>query len=79
MRAVYVRFNRSAVARTVQQPAEHCHIAIDLNSKGHVIGIEAVGISQFSLRALLKLASVKAPQSMDFSRAEYTPADCAMA
>jgi uncharacterized protein YuzE len=71
-RAVYVRFNRAAVAKTVSQKAEHSHIAIDLDSKGAVVGIEAVGISTFTLRAILKMASVKAP-NMDFSR---TPAEC---
>ena len=75
VRAVYVRFNRATVAKTIPQHAEHCHIAIDLDSSGNVIGIEAIGISQFSLHALLKMASVKAPNIMDFSRAKYAPTE----
>lgn len=76
VRAVYVRFKHAPVAKTVPQPAEHCQVAVDLDSNGDVIGIEAVGVTQFSLHALLKMASVKAPDNMDFSRAEYAPADC---
>lgn len=76
VKAVYIRFKRAPVSKTVPQPGEHCRIAIDLDSNGDVIGIEAIGVSQFSLHALLKMASVKAPETMDFSRAEYSPADC---
>jgi uncharacterized protein YuzE len=74
-KAVYVRFTRAAVAKTVSQKAELSHIAIDLDSKGGVIGFEAVGISSFSLHALLKMASVKTP-NMDFSRTKYAPTEC---
>lgn len=79
VRAVYVRFKKTAVAKTVPQHSEHCHIAIDLDSKGEVVGIEALGITQFNLHALLKMASVKAPANMDFSRTNYSPTECAMA
>jgi hypothetical protein len=76
IRGVYVRFKRAKVAKTIPQPADHCRINIDLDSKGEVTGIEAVGVSEFSLHALLKMASVKAPEDMDFSRARYSSADC---
>ncbi len=76
MRAVYVRFKQARVAKTVPQNADHCHMAIDLDSKNDVIGIEAVGVTSFSLHALLRMASVKAPENMDFSRAEYSPTEC---
>jgi uncharacterized protein YuzE len=75
VKAVYIRFKKAPVAKTIPQPGEHCRIAIDLDSNGDVIGIEAIGISQFSIHALLKMASVKAP-NMDFSRAEYSSAEC---
>jgi uncharacterized protein YuzE len=75
VQAVYVRFKRTPVAKTIPQAAEHCQIAIDLDADGDVIGIEAVGVTHFSLHALLKMASVEAPNT-DFSRAEYAPVDC---
>ena len=73
-RAVYVRFKRAPVAKTVPQESEQMAVTVDLDSRGEVIGIEAVGLRQFTLHALLKMASVKAP-NMDFSRAQYTPTE----
>ena len=70
-RAVYVRFKRAMVAKTIPQESEHMAVAVDLDSRGEVIGIEAVGLQQFTLRAIMKMASVKVP-NMDFSRAQYT-------
>lgn len=72
--AVYIRFKRANVARTVPQHCSHMHIAVDLDAKGEVIGIEAVGITQFSLSLILEKASVRAPQ-VDFSRTRYVPAE----
>jgi uncharacterized protein YuzE len=72
--AVYVRFKKTNVARTVPKVCTHMHIAIDLDAKGEVVGIEAVGITQFSINLILEKASVKAPQ-VDFSRARYVPAE----
>ena len=71
--AVYVRFKRAAVARTVARPSSMMHLAVDLDSRGEVIGIEAVGIKEFSLSFILHKASVKAP-NVDVSRARYVPA-----
>ncbi len=72
--AVYVRFKKAAVARTVPQTCSHMHVAVDLDAKGEVVGIEAVGITQFSLNLILEKASVRAPQ-VDFSRARYIPTE----
>jgi uncharacterized protein YuzE len=72
--AVYVRFKKTSVARTVAQPCAMMHVAVDLDSRGEVIGIEAVGIKEFSLSFVLQKASVKAPD-LDFSRTRYIPAD----
>ncbi len=74
--AVYIRFKRTAVAKTVPQESEGMHIAVDLDAKGEVVGIEAIGFKQFSLEFLLKAACVKAPK-LDFSRAQYVPAELA--
>lgn len=73
-KAVYVRFKRAKVAKTVSQNAELSHVAIDLDENDDVIGIEAVGISSFSIYAILKAASVQAP-NVDFSRSQYETAD----
>jgi uncharacterized protein YuzE len=72
--SVYVRFKKANVARTVAQPCESMHVAIDLDSKGEVIGIEAVGITEFSIRFILQKAAVEAPD-VDFSKARFVPTE----
>jgi len=74
--AVYVRFKKASVAKTVPLPCEAMHLAIDLDSRGEVIGLEVVGMDEFSMRSIqliLKKASVGTP-NMDFSRARFVPA-----
>jgi uncharacterized protein YuzE len=74
--AVYVRFKRASVAKTVPLPCEAMHVAVDLDHKGEVIGIEVVGMTEFSvhtIQLILKRVSVEVP-NMDFSRARYVPA-----
>jgi uncharacterized protein YuzE len=73
-KAVYVRFKSGRVAKTVPTLSERMHIAVDLDDKNEVIGIEAVGVTQFSLHSLLQWAKVKVPE-MDFSRAQYAPVE----
>ena|ERR1700733_6440704 len=79
--AVYVRFKRAPVAKTVPLQCEPVHVAVDLDNKDEVIGIEVVGMSEFSIRTIeliLKQVSVEAP-NVDFSRAQYVPAGMAAA
>lgn len=69
--AVYIRFNRHKVARTdVRQ--EWPHIAVDFSKSNEVIGIEAIGMDEFTITTILKKADI------DFSkplaqRARYVP------
>jgi uncharacterized protein YuzE len=71
--AIYIRFKKTAVAKTVSRPCQSMHLAVDLDSDGDVIGIEAVGVKQFTMQSILKKASVDAPD-IDYSRARYIPA-----
>ena|SRR5271157_2375201 len=74
--AVYVRFKRGRIARTVARPARTMHVAVDLDAQGQVIGIEAVGIDEFRLAQLLRLADVEAPR-VDLAEARFRPAPVA--
>ena len=58
--AVYVRFKKAAVARTVPQESDLMHLAIDLDAKGEVVGIEAVGMDTFNIESIMKQARVEA-------------------
>ena len=70
--AVYVRFKRARVARTVSRPARTMHLAVDLDAQGEVIGIEAVGVDEFRLSRLLRMADVEAPR-VDLAEARFRP------
>ena len=71
--AVYVRFKRTRVARTIARPARTMHLAVDLDARGEVIGIEAVGFDEFRLDQLLRLADVHAPQ-VDLAQTRFRSA-----
>lgn len=68
--AVYVRFSRRPVARTVDQHAEKMNITVDLDAQGAVVGIEAIGVTRFTLRRILEAANVQAP-NMDLANARF--------
>ncbi|MBI4660186.1 MAG: hypothetical protein HY735_15205 [Verrucomicrobia bacterium] len=70
---VYVRFRRAKVARTIPRPAPRMHLAVDVDARGAVIGVEAVGIKEIQIGRLLKMAAVQAP-NIDFSQVRYLPA-----
>ena len=69
--AVYVRFRRSKVARTIARPYGRSIITVDLDRAGNVVGIEAIGETQVQIGRILKHAAVEAP-NVDFSRVRYT-------
>jgi uncharacterized protein YuzE len=74
--SVYVRFSRRPVARTLDQNARKMIVAIDLDARDQVIGIEAVGLTRFTLGGILAAANVRAPK-VDLSAAEFQPAKSA--
>ena len=76
--SVYVRFKRAVVAKTISNESKFAHFAVDLNSRNEVIGIEAVGVREFSLTAILRRAKVTAPR-LDVSKARYISAELATA
>ncbi|MEQ2008299.1 MAG: DUF2283 domain-containing protein [Limisphaerales bacterium] len=71
--AVYVRFKKGKVARTVDCDATAMHVAVDLDASGHVIGVEGIGMNQFNIEFLLKRARVEAPAAA-VARTRYVPA-----
>lgn len=71
--AVYVRFRPGKVARTVEREASSMHVAIDLNGRGDVLGIEAIGMQELVIEQLLAAARVETPK-IDYSRARLIAA-----
>ena len=74
--AAYVRFRRTKVARTVTRPSRTCHVAVDLDRSGEVVGIEIIGARVIQIGKILEQAAVRAPQ-VDFSKVRYIPAGMA--
>ena len=74
--AIYVRFKHTKVAKTVSRPSSSMILAIDLDLKNEVVGIEAVGVKEFGIRIIQRLiqkAEVKIP-NFDFSKTRYVSA-----
>ncbi len=73
--AAYVRFKRTKVTRTVEVEGDDAVvITMDFDAKDEVIGIEFVGVSEFGIRALLKMVPVKAP-NIDTQNVRYVPSN----
>jgi uncharacterized protein YuzE len=72
--AVYVRFKKATIAKTVTRPCETMNIAIDLDASGSVIGIEIIGMTEFTIGSILKKADVTAP-NVDLSRTRFMMPD----
>ena len=70
--AVYVRYKSGKVARTVEREARSMHLAIDLDAKGDVIGIEGIGMTELVIEQLLQAARVETPR-IDYSGARFVP------
>ena len=68
--AVYVRFRRSKVAKTIARPSSRGVITVDLDRTGRVVGVEAIGETRIEIGRILKQAAVEAP-NVDFSRVRY--------
>ena len=70
--AVYVRYKEGKVARTVERDARSMHLAIDLDAKGDVLGIEGIGMTELVIEQLLQAARVETPR-IDCSGARFVP------
>lgn len=71
--AAYVRFSSKRVSQTKVVTEEKCTVTIDVDSDGEVIGVEFVGVQEFQVGCLLKMAGVTIPKPM-LDRASYVPA-----
>jgi uncharacterized protein YuzE len=71
--AAYVRFSHHRVKQTRIVEEDKCVVTIDLDARGAVVGVELVGVEEFTVGRLLKLAGIRAPKLM-LDRASYIPA-----
>ena len=71
--AAYVRFSHKRVKETKVVTEDKYTITIDMDADGEVIGVELVGVEEFQVGCLLKMAGITAPKPM-LARASYVPA-----
>ena len=71
--AWYVRFGHGKVAKTMHQEIRGAIVNIDVDSQNRVIGVELLGIREFTIRAFFRLTGL-APHKVDFTRARFVPA-----
>jgi hypothetical protein len=78
-KSAYVRFKTGVkVARTqsVAGRGRQFTSAIDFDDKNEVVGVELVGVREFSIRGITRLLPKESPRT-DFNRARFVPAHCA--
>jgi len=71
--AAYVRFSNKSVAKTEVLTEDKVTVTIDINANGDVVGVELVGVKEFNVNHLLKVAGRTAPRRM-LENARYIPA-----
>lgn len=77
--SVYLRFKSSKIHKTVSDNRpNHAVIAVDLDSKGEVVGVEMLGIREFSIAAIRRVLPANF-RNIDFDRARFMPAPMACA
>lgn len=52
--AAYIRFKQGKVVKTVAQEDVDAFVTFDLDAQGEVLGVELIGVAEFTIRALLK-------------------------
>ena len=57
--AAYVRFSRRKVARTEVLDSRKSTVTVDFDAAGEVIGIELVGVKEFTLSRLLEASGIE--------------------
>jgi len=73
--AAYVRFKRAEtrVVRTQQIPRPGVVVTLDFDREDEVIGVELLGVKEFSIVKLLNVAQVSAPNA-NLGQARYVGA-----
>jgi hypothetical protein len=71
-RSVYVRFRTTKVHRTVSDSKPGAVMAIDLDARGQVVGIELLGVANFSVNSIRGRLPERF-RDLDLDRAEFMP------
>jgi len=69
-RAAYVRFSRAKVSKTLSDDRPGVVVTVDLDSGGHVVGVELLGMKELTIECILRHMPVKVP-SVNWERARF--------
>jgi uncharacterized protein YuzE len=70
--SVYIRFKTAKIHKTLSDGRESRVLAIDVDSRGEIIGIELVGIQDFSISQIRRRLPERF-RNMDFEEALWVP------
>lgn len=71
--SVYIRFKTAHVHKTVSDNKPGAGVvAVDLDSRGEVIGVELIGVREFSIAAI-RHSLPERMKRIDFERARFMP------
>jgi uncharacterized protein YuzE len=71
--AAYVRFSSNKVSRTEEVEHPDAVVTIDFDNRNEVVGVELVGVREFSIKVLLLKVPITAPH-VNYNLARYVPA-----
>ena len=69
-RAAYIRFSDEKIVQTLSDEKPGLVVAVDLDAHQEVVGIELIGVTDFTISALLKLVPIEAPRA-DLNATQY--------
>ncbi len=72
--AAYVRFTDHAVEETRPVDAEDCMVTVDFDAGGKVVGVELLGVREFGVDKLLRLAGIPPLTRIAIENTRYVPA-----
>jgi uncharacterized protein YuzE len=72
--SVYIRFKHAKVHKTLSDNRRNAVLAIDLDSRGEIIGIELVGIQNLSISQIRRKLPDRLKE-IDFDRARWVSAE----
>ena len=72
--AVYIRFSNAKVAKSLDVGRAGEIVVIDVDSSGHLVGMEVVGIEPYSVKSLALLVKKHTSETVDLAPAQITVA-----
>jgi hypothetical protein len=79
-RALYIRFSKAKVHKTIpdENPKPGVLITSDVDARNNLIGVEILGVKEFSLKVIRRVLPVPL-QDIDLESARFVPAASCLA